>query len=551
MPTINVNKKGFLKLISKRLTDQEIEEKISMMGVSVENVTENEIVVEVFPNRPDLLSEYGLARAASTFLGTSNGLKKYKVHESSYVLNVQGTVGEWPYAVAAVVKGLRFDDGKIKEVIQLQEKLGGTFLRNRKKGGIGLYPLDKIRFPIRFTSELPDKINFRPLEFPKAISGRDILELHPTGKEYKNIIANWKKFPIFVDAKNVVMSMPPIINSHDVGKITEDTIDVFLEVTGKDLNVINKALNIMAASLSDMGGRIYNVKLVYGNKSYNSPNLNPEEVKIDVNYINTRIGLNLKPSEVSRLLEKMGHGVKKKGKDVFALVPAYRADIIHQIDLAEDVAIAYGYDNLKEEIPNVATIGEESRFEVFKRKVAGVLVGLGLLEVHTYNLINKETQTTKMNTNLKCVELANSLSEEYNTLRAWMIPSLVQVLKENKHNEYPQNIFGYGNVFKYEENTETGTTEATRLGIVLCHTNANFTEIKQVLDVITKALDIKYEVKETEHNSFIEGRVGRISVRGADIAYIGEINPIVLDNFGLDMPVVALEINLTELFRLM
>src|SRR3989344_1909948 len=551
MPTINVNKKAFLKLISKRLTDQEIEEKISMMGVSVENVTENEIVVEVFPNRPDLLSEYGLARAISTFLGTSKGLKNYKVNKSKYVLNVQGTVSNWPYAVAAVVKGLKFDDNKIKEVIQLQEKLGGTFLRNRKKGGIGLYPLNEIRFPIKFTSELPDKINFRPLEFPKSISGRDILDLHPTGKEYKNIIANWKKFPIFIDAKNVVMSMPPIINSHDVGKITEDTIDVFLEVTGTDLNVISKALNIMAASLADMGGRIYNVKLVYGNKSYNGPNLKPEEVKIDVNYINKRIGLNLKSGEISRLLEKMGHGVKKKGKEIFALVPAYRSDIIHQIDLAEDVAIAYGYDNLKEEIPNVATIGEESRFEVFKRKVAGVLVGLGLLEVHTYNLINKETQTTKMNTNLKCVELANSLSEEYNTLRAWMIPSLVQVLKENKHNEYPQNIFGYGNVFKYEENTETGTTEATRLGIVLCHTNANFTEIKQVLDVITKALDIKYEVKETEHNSFIEGRVGGISVRGVYIADIGEINPIVLDNFDLDMPVVALEINLTELFRLM
>src|SRR3989344_3060459 len=161
MPTINVNKKAFLKLISKRLTDQEIEEKISMMGVSVENVTENEVVVEVFPNRPDLLSEYGLARAASTFLGSSKGLKKYKVHESSYVLNVQGTVGDWPYAVAAVVKGLRFDDGKIKEVVQLQEKLWGTFLRNRKKGGIGLYPLDKIRFPIKFTSELPDKINWK------------------------------------------------------------------------------------------------------------------------------------------------------------------------------------------------------------------------------------------------------------------------------------------------------------------------------------------------------------------------------------------------------
>ncbi len=550
MPTINVNKKEFLKLIEKKLTDEAIEEKISMMGVSVENVTENEIVVEVFPNRPDLLSEYGLARAVSTFLGTKKGLKQYKVHQSSYVLNVEGTVSDWPYAVAAVVKGLRFDDKKIKEMIQLQDKLDITFLRNRKKGGIGLYPLDKIRFPIKFTSELPDKINFRPLEFPRSISGREILELHPKGREYKHIVANWKKYPIFVDAKNNIMSLPPIINSHDLGKITEDTIDVFVEVTGTDLNVINTALNILVTSLADMGGRIYNVKLVYGNKTYNTPNLKPEEVKVDVDYINKRIGLELKSFEVSRLLEKMGYGTKKKGKEIIALVPAYRADILHQIDLAEDVAIAYGYDNLKEEIPNVATIGEESKFEVFKRKVANVLVGLWLLEVHTYNLINKEIQTTKMNTNLKCVEIANPLSEEYNTLRAWVIPSLMQILKENKHNEYPQNIFGYGNIFKYQENTETGVAEATRLCIVLCHTNANFTEIKQILDVLARALNFKYNIKETEHNSFIDGRVGRVSIRDVDIAYIGEINPAVLDNFELDMPVVALEINLTELFRL-
>ncbi|MBI2148558.1 phenylalanine--tRNA ligase subunit beta [Candidatus Woesearchaeota archaeon] len=550
MPTINVNKKEFLKNIGKKLSDEAIEEKISMMGVAVEEVKDNEIIVEVFPNRPDLLSEYGLARAASTFLGTSKGLKKYNVNESNYVLRVEKTLENWSYAVAAVVKGLRLNDTKIREIIQIQEKLGITFLRNRKKGGLGLYPLEKIKFPVKFTSELKEKIKYRPLEYPKVLSAEEILEKHPTGIKYKHLVQGWKKFPIFIDSKNTLMSMPPIINSHDVGKITEDTTDVFVECTGPDFKTINAALNILVTALADMGGRIYEVKCVYGKKTYIIPNLKSEEVKIDVDYIKKRIGLDLKPYEVSRLLEKMGYGIKKKGKDLFALVPAYRADVIHQIDLAEDVAIAYGYDNLKEEIPNVATIAEENKFEVFKRKISNVLTGLGLLETHTYNLTSKENQTIKMNINIKCVELLNSLNEEYNVLRAWMIPSLIQILKENKHNEYPQNIFCSGNVFSHDSEKDTGIKESIRLAVVLSSTNANFTEIKQILDSLAKALDFKYQIKEVEHSSFIPGRIGRISVNSVDIAYIGEIHPQVLENFNLEMPVAALEINLSDLYGL-
>src|SRR3989338_2462293 len=219
MPTITVNKKEFLKNIGRKLSDEEIEGKISMMGVAVEEIKDNEIIIEVFPNRPDLLSEYGLARAVSTFLGISKGIKKYTVNKSNYILKVEKTLENWPYAVAAVVKGLTLNDQKIREIIQIQEKLGITFLRNRKKGGLGLYPLEKIKFPIKFTSEFPNKIKYRPLEYPEVLSADEILEKHPTGIKYKHLVQGWKKTPIFIDSKNIIMSMPPIINSHDVGKI--------------------------------------------------------------------------------------------------------------------------------------------------------------------------------------------------------------------------------------------------------------------------------------------------------------------------------------------
>ena len=143
---------------------------------------------------------------------------------------------------------------------------------------------------------------------------------------------------------------------------------------------------------------------------------------------------------------------------------------------------------------------------------------------------------------LKLVEIENALNEDYNVLRAWMIPSLLEVLKNNKHYDYPQKIFEAGTVFTSDEKT--------RLAISLAHSKVTFTDIKQILDVILNSLDLTYEIKETEHDSFIPGRVGRVSCKGKEIAYIGEIHPKVLDNFSLETPIAALELNLTDLFKL-
>jgi phenylalanyl-tRNA synthetase beta chain len=549
MPTININKKEFLKDIGKKLSDKEIDEQISMMGVAVEEVKDNEIIIEVFPNRPDLLSHYGLARAASTFLGTSKGLKSYKVNKSNYSIKVEKTLEDYPYAVAAVVKGLKLNDEKIKEIIQIQEKLGITFLRNRKKGGLGVYPLNKIKFPVRFTSEFPEKIKFMPLELSEVMNADQILDKHPTGIKYKHLIHGWKKYPVFIDSNNKVMSMPPIINSDELGRVTKDTTDVFVEATGTNFKTVNIALNILVTALADMGGRVYGVELSYGSKKYNSPNLDPEEIKVDTEYVNKRIGLDLKNTEIAKLLEKMGYGTKITANGLTASVPCYRADILHQVDLAEDIAIAYGYDNLQEEIPNVATIAEENKFEIFRRKVANVLIGMKLLETHTYNLTSKESQTNKMNTNMKSIELANSLSEEYNTLRSWILPSLMQIYKENKHNEYPQNIFCSGQIFLHNAEKETTVEESVNLAVALTHNGTNFTEIKQILESLIQALGVEYKVEELNHGSFISGRTGKIIINKKEIGFIGEVHPQVLENFELELPISAFEINLLELYK--
>lgn len=546
MPTVTLNKKSLLGYIGKKLKDDDLRDRISMLGTGLEEINEENVIVEVFPNRPDLLSEQGMGRALSTFVGVSSGLKKYKVEKSGLKVYAKNLPKEWPYVVAGIVKGIEFNDDRIKEIIQIQEKLGITLLRKRKKGGIGLYPLEQITFPVTFTSKNPDELKFRPLEYPDVITGRQILSKHPTGREYAHLCENWEKYPFFHDSKNQIMSMPPIINSHDMGKVKEDTRNVFVECTGTDLKTIEVAFNIMMTSLADMDGKLFSLEIIYDSNKIgklNTPNLEPSKMKFDLDYINRYLGLDLKSAK--KYLEMMGYGVEGNN----ALVPAYRADILHPIDLVEDIAIAYGYENLKEEIPKVATIAAENKVQIFKRKIANILIGLGLIEVHTYNIVSKESVSSKMEVEMNTVDLANALNMEFNVLRSWMIPSLMHVFTTNRHNEYPQQIFGFGNVFKDVKDSDTGVKEEWNLAVALCDKDVNYTKIKQVLDIIFDALDLKYTIKEVEHNSFISGRVGEIILENNKVGFIGEIHPKVLENWGLEMPVVALELNIKEIIK--
>lgn len=547
MPTVNLNRSVFEKLVGKKLPDDELKNRISMIGTDLERIEGDEIVVEVFPNRPDMLSEQGFARALSSFIGEKTGLRDYEVKESGEKLVVDKSLDKVrPYTVCAIVKNLNLDDEKIREIMQIQEKLHVTHLRRRKKGAIGIYPMEKINFPIYFSAKKPKDISFTPLESDTEMTGEEILENHQTGKEYGHLLEGFTKYPVFEDNNGDVLSMPPIVNSHKTGKVTENTKEVFIECSGFDFKVLEKCLNIIVTAFSDMGGELYSMELEYPGFHKVTPDLGPETRDIDLDYVNKRLGLDLDEDKLKECLMKMGYGYEN-GQ---ALVPAYRADIMHMIDLVEDIAIAYGYENFEDELPSCATVGQEAGFEKFKNKIAQMLLGLGFLEANTYNITNLEFQTKKMNFEIPLVKLRNALSNEYNVLRAWAVPSLMEILSHNRHNEYPQNIFSFTDVFKKSDKTETGIKEDVRVGVVLCHEFAGYTEIKQVLDNILGHIGLEYECKETEHGSFIPGRVARGYVNGKGAAYLGEISPQVLENWGLSFPVAALELNLTDIYKM-
>ncbi len=546
MPTITLNKKVFEKLVGRKLPLEQLKDRISMLGTDLEKIEGNNIEVEIFPNRPDMLSEQGFARAFSSFIGVKKGLRKYNIKKSNKKVIVDSSVKDIrPFTACAIVKGLKFDDEKIREIVQIQEKLHVTYGRNRKKVAIGVYPLEKITFPVTYKADKPERIKFRPLEAKQAMTGLQILSQHKTGREFGHLLEKLSNFPYFIDSKKQILSMPPIINSHDVGKISEKTKDVFVECSGFDYKTLQICLNIVVTALSEMGGEINSLELKYSNRTKISPNLDPEKMKLDLEYVNKRLGLNLKEKEAVKLLERMGFGFEKGN----VLIPAYRSDILHQVDLIEDIAIAYGYENFEEEIPEVATIGEENKLKKFHEKIRDILVGFRLLEVKNYHLLGENELNKRMNKKEKLISLKNSLGE-YNCLRNSVLPSLIKNLNENQHNEFPQNMFEIGKVFS-SGSGETGIKEIERLSIVLCHEQVDFTEIKQILDGLMRNLGLECSVKESKHSSFISGRAGSILISGKNVGILGEINPEVLSNWELTMPVACLEIDLSKIFELL
>ena len=546
MTILTLIKKEFEKKVEK--ITPELEEKITNMGTPIEEVTDNEISIEIFPNRPDLLSMENFARAIKQFTGKGK-IAKFKINkpEKDFVVTIDKSVkGVRPYTVCAIIKSLKFNDIKIKELIDIQEKLHNSIGRKRKKVAIGIYPLEKIALPIRFIGKKPEEIKFLPLEAKGEMTGRQILKGHPAGREYAHLLENAEIFPIFIDANNEILSMPPIINSEKTGRINENTKEIFIECSGYNLTYLKKCLNIILATISEMGGKIYAMNIKDGKDgNFISPDMSQEELNFKIENIEKTLGIKLKEKDVKNYLAKMGiEYINQKGKSI-ALIPPYRTDILHWIDLVEEIAIAYGYNNFIPEIPSISTIAHENEIDKTKKLIGNILAGLGLLEISSFNLTTKKN-IKKMHYDFNnFIEVEDSKTER-DVLRMDMLTNLLQITSENSNASFPHKIFEIGRVYNKDlsENSETGIIEEERLAISLIDENVNFTDLKQILDYLFKMLNVEYSIEAVDNSNYIIGRCAKIIINKKEIGFIGEITPRILKNWKIKMPIVALEINL-------
>jgi len=550
MPVIEINLEDFKNLLGHDVKISELMDRLPMMGTSWEGETEEGFTIEVFPNRPDLLSLEGLVRAYSSWRGEKIGLRNYLVHKSDYKVFVdEKTQDVRPYFVTAVVKNVYFDDALIRSLIQMQEKLHVTHGRRRRKVAIGIHDLTPIDFPVTYTT-MPPEFEFQPLGEEDNHSLDWILSETKTGKEYSWTVEGFKEYPMILDDKGMVLSMPPIING-EYTRVNEFTAEIFIDVTGTDLKAITEVLNVICTTLADRGAEIHEVHNYYPEGTLLiTPNLDPWEMELDNRYSNSTLGVEFTPEESIKLLERMGYDAEAVWDVLKVCIPAYRADIMHPIDLVEDIAIAYGYDRFEPNIPPIQSEAGEDPLEIFSRKLRNFLIGHELLEVVTFMMSNKEKLFTKMEMPEEPIcETENPKMEAYDSLRNKLLPSLIEVISLNKHHPYPQNLYEIDDIVVVDSSTDTGAKTKRRLAIVLCHARANFSEIKAIMNSILENLNLKADTEAGGWECFIEGRRYVAKIEEDPLCWGGEIKPQVLENWEIEMPIAALEMDIDVLFK--
>jgi phenylalanyl-tRNA synthetase beta chain len=432
--------------------------------------------------------------------------------------------------------------------MHLQESLTATHGRNRKKASIGLYVLDMIKFPVVYAPERPESIRFAPLGQEVAIDGPTILKTHEKGLIYGPIISGFKKWPLLKDSSGKILSLPPVINSNDLGRITVNTHDLFVEVTGTLKSCVDQALNIILTSLADRGGKIESVTVQYPDGTeVETPNLKPGKVVIDTDEVLRLTGLALGDQEVVKCLQKMCYGARilSKGK-ISVEVPPYRTDILHRVDVMEDVAIGYGFDKIEPTMPVTSTSGRLLPRTRLKNKVRDLMVGVGFGEVMSYVMSSSEVMNAKMLRDDKLVEVGNPKSIEYTVLRSSLLPILLDFTAQNQHADYPQRIFEVGDVVTPDALAETASRQRTSVCGLVSDGRVNLTELITELGFVLRNLGFegKFKFVSADNPTFVEGRTAGIVLEEDVIGIFGEVSPDVLTFFGIDKPVMAFEFDL-------
>ncbi len=513
-------------------------ERLPMMGADVGKVGDGEYIdVEFFPDRPDLYSAEGVARALQGFLGIKPGLPEYVVHKGPVEMHVDESVKSVrPIIGCAVVRGLKFTDPFIESLMSLQEDLHWGLGRNRRKVAIGVHDISRVKPPFRYFAEDPER-SFVPLDFDESMSMREILRRHPKGMAYRHILDGFERYPLIVDSEDNVLSFPPIING-ELTRVREDTTDLFIDVTGTD-PVVFKALNIVVTALAERGGRIEGVRMLSESGEWVSPDLTPARWIVRASEANSLIGFKLSAEELAEYLKRMRFGARQtNADDVEVLVPAYRADIMHTWDIIEDAAKSYGYDRIKAEMPRTLTIGKAHPLEDIRDEIREIMVGLGYLEVMPFTLTNEKVHFEMMRRKeTECTKVLHPISELHTMIRKDILPGLLEILSMNRHHDLPQRIFAVGDVV-------IGGKTKNHLSAVSIHSGAGFSEMSSVISAILREIRINAEVVESTDGAFIPGRGADLILNGSRIGCFGEIHPEVLNAFGLEHPVVGMEIEI-------
>jgi phenylalanyl-tRNA synthetase beta chain len=543
VPVISISYKDFTHILGKDIGRERLIDTIPMLGCDVARAEGDLIDLEFFPNRPDLYCVEGIARAMKAFLGLRTGMPRYDVNDSNIDMEIDPSVADVrAFLVCGIVRDLKLTDATIKSLMDMQEKLHLTVGRKRKKVSIGVHDLDRVKPPFTYKAVPPESVSFEPLAGSGKMNLKEILERHEKGIEFASILAGMAAYPVILDREGSVLSFPPIING-TLTQVTEETKNIFLDVTGTDYVAISLTLNIISTALAERGCRLESVVMRYPRRApFRTPSLLSKKKALDPRYASGLIGLELSTNEIVECLRRMQYEVVGAADALEVSIPAFRGDILHEVDLVEDVIIGHSYRKLTGELPKAMTFGRELAGEFRVERARQVMIGLGFHEMMTLALTNRKKQFEALGDKPREVtELLNPVSEEQTMLRTSLLPSLLELLKINKHYELPQRMFETGEVV-------LGHRNERHLSAVVIHSRANFTEAKSLAEAVLRelGLDGAYIEKPGAMPWFIKGRGASVVLEkgGKELGSFGEVHPRVITESELAHPVCALEFNL-------
>lgn len=550
MPVINFSYEYFNRVLGREIAKEDLIDLLPMIGSDIENYDDENIKVEFFPNRPDYFSVEGITRTVKGFLGIEEGLPIYKTSKSGFTMSVDSELESIrPYTSCCVVENISMNEDRLKGLMDFQEDLHWVLGRDRKKVAIGIHNLDVIKPPFKYIAADPYKYSFVPLETTEKHNLKEILENHKKGKKYANLIDKFDKYPLIIDSEENILSMPPIING-ELTKLSFNTRNVLIDVTGTDERAVNFALNIIATSFAETGGVIKTIDMVYKDRTVTTPDLTPRNIKVSVENAEKILGIKLDAEDVVSMLHRVRLGAEKITDDIIKVkVPAYRIDILHEVDVIENIAIGHCIKKIKPELPEISTIADPEPVRDFENRVRDIMIGMGFYEVMSLMLTNEDQHYTNLLLEEEeRVTVSQPISQDRTMIRKSLMNGLMEFLEDNKHEELPQKIFEVGDVAYIDYETETGTRIVKKVACAVTHSTANFTEIKSITDSFVSNLGLEMEIESMKHPSFINGRCASIKgasendLKGSVVGFFGELDPEVITNFDLEYPVIAFEI---------
>ena len=584
MPKIEVNEKLFFEAVGRRYDYAALEDVLPCAKAELderpdETLPENERTIKIElndTNRPDLWSTNGVARQLKLHaydVCEANSVAKRNGKMPDYfkfmanrgntdygerVINVEPEMKDIrPFMVAFLICGKPIDDTMLKDIIQTQEKLCWNFGRKRKSISMGVYRAEKIKFPATYKAVDPDKTSFVPLQCEQPMTCRQILTDHPKGRDFGWILEGLPKFPLLTDSNGEVLSMAPIINGAFLGAAKVGDTDLMVEMTGDNMENLLLSMNIVACDFIDQG---YDIKPILVKHPYETgfgrdimtPFYFQKTTKAKLSNINKVLGSEFDIQKICDALTRMGSTVETKqienDWEITLAPPPYRNDFLHEVDVTEDVMIGLGVSEFPPLKPRDFTIGKLSDVTLFSRKAKEIMVGLGYQEMIFNYLGSKKDYVERMNIDARnIIEIENPMSENYQFVRNSIIPSLLRAESGSANAIFPHKIFEVGKVAYICDAENTGTLTRQNLGLLTVASNANFNTLASEISSLLYFLNHEYKVVETEDPRFVPGRQAGILVGEKQIGIFGEVHPQVLENWAIQVPCVAAELDLEEL----